>query len=70
MKEFISVTVAFVLVVALALYMYIANNKTDVSIIKYENAQEILIKDNQQLKLELQELKNEVHLTDSMYHKN
>lgn len=70
MKEFISVTVAFVLVVALALYMYIANNKTDVSIIKYENAQELLIKDNQQLKLELQELKNEVHLTDSMYHKN
>jgi hypothetical protein len=70
MKEFISVTVAFVLVVALALYMYIANNNTDVSIIKYENAQEILIKDNQQLKLELQELKNEVHLTDSMYHKN
>jgi hypothetical protein len=70
MKEFISVTVAFVLVVALALYMYIANNKTDVSIIKYENAQELLIKDNQQLKLELQELKNEVHLTDSIYHKN
>ena len=70
MKEFISVTVAFVLVVALALYMYIANNKTDVSIIKYENAQELLIKDNQQLKLELQELKNEVHLTDSLYHKN
>jgi hypothetical protein len=70
MKEFISVTVAFVLVVALALYMYIANNKTDLSIIKYENAQELLIKDNQQLKLELQELKNEVHLTDSIYHKN
>jgi hypothetical protein len=69
MKEFISVTVAFVLVVALALYMYIANNKTDVSIIKYQNAQEILIKDNQQLKLQLQELKNQVHLTDSMYHK-
>jgi phage-related holin len=66
MKEFISVTVAFVLVVALALYMYIAN----VSIIKYENAQELLIKDNEQLKLELQELKNEVHLTDSLYHKN
>ena len=70
MKEFITVIVAFILVVGLALYMYIGNNKADVSIIKYENAQEILIKDNQQLKLELQELKNEVHLTDSIYHKN
>jgi cell division protein YceG involved in septum cleavage len=70
MKEFITVIVAFILVVGLALYMYIGNNKADVSIIKYENAQELLIKDNQQLKLELQELKNEVHLTDSIYHKN
>ena len=70
MKEFITVIVAFILVVGLALYMYISNNKADVSIIKYENAQQILIKDNEEIKFQLEELKNEVHLTDSIYHKN
>jgi cell division protein FtsN len=69
MKEFITIVVAFILVVALALYMYIGNKKSDVSIIQYENVQEALIKDNEELKRELQELKNQVHLTDSIYHK-
>jgi cell division protein FtsN len=69
MKEFITIVVAFILVVALALYMYIGNKKSDVSIIQYKNVQEALIKDNQDLKRELLELKNQVHLTDSIYHK-
>jgi cell division protein YceG involved in septum cleavage len=69
MKEFITIVLAFILVVALALYMYIGNKKSDISIIKYENVQEILIKDNEELKRELKELKKQVHITDSLYHK-
>ena len=69
MKEFITIIIAFILVVALALYMYIGNKKSDISIIQYENVQKVLIKDNEDLKRELQELKNQVHITDSLYHK-
>ena len=69
MKEFITIVLAFILVVALALYMYIGNKKSDISIIQYENVQEILIKDNEELKSELQELKKQVRITDSLYHK-
>jgi cell division protein FtsN len=69
MKEFITIIIAFILVVALALYMYIGNKKSDISIIQYENVQELLIKDNEELKRELKELKKQVNLTDSLYHK-
>jgi hypothetical protein len=69
MKEFITIVVAFILVVALSLYMYIGNKKSDTSIIQYEDVQKVLIKDNEELKRELAELKKQVNLTDSLYHK-
>jgi hypothetical protein len=68
MKEFITIAVAFFLVVSLALYMYISNHKSNIPTIQYEQLKEV-IKDNEQLKLELKELKNQIHLTDSLYHK-
>ena len=69
MKEFITIVVAFILVVALAFYMYITNQKSDISTIEYKNVQQLLIKDNEELKRELAELKKQVNLTDSLYHK-
>jgi cell division protein FtsN len=69
MKEFITITIAFFMVVALSLYMYINNQKNNISFIQYEKTQEILLKDNEQLKRELEELKNHIHTTDSIYHK-
>jgi hypothetical protein len=69
MKEFITITIAFFMVVALSLYMYINNQKNNISFIQYEKTQEILLKDNEQLKRELEELKNHIHTTDSVYHK-
>jgi cell division protein FtsN len=69
MKEFITIVVAFILVVALALYMYIGNKKSDISILQYENVQQALIKDNEELKSDLKELENHVHIMDSIYHK-
>jgi peptidoglycan hydrolase CwlO-like protein len=69
MKEFITIAVAFFLVIALSFYMYISNSKSNSSMVTYEKLQIQLEKDNEQLKFELNELKNHISKIDSIYHK-
>lgn len=69
MKEFITIAVAFFLVIGLSFYMYISNQKSNNSIIEYEKLQMQLEKDNEELKIELKELKNHISKIDSIYHK-
>lgn len=70
MKEFITVVVAFILVIALAFYMHISNQNHSISIIENYKIQELIMKKNEELRTELEELKNHVHAMDSIYHKN
>jgi hypothetical protein len=70
MKEFITVVVAFILVIGLAFYMHISNQKHNISVIENYKIQDLIIQKNVELRNELEELKNHVHAMDSIYHKN
>ena len=69
MKEFITVAVAFILVIGLSMYMYMSNQKHTISMTESQKIKELIMEKNEELRSELEELKNHVHITDSLYHK-
>lgn len=69
MKEQVIVAIAFLLVVALAMYMYASNQKHSIAIIETKKLEEVLTKKNQELQNKVDELTKHVYLMDSLYHK-
>lgn len=73
MKELITIATAFIIVVALALFLYISTEKHSTSIIEINKMDEVITKNNErydEMKVELEALKAHVFEMDSIYHKN
>lgn len=69
MKEFITIVVSFLVVVALAFYMYISAQKHSIAVLESKELEELMKKNNDDLKNEIQELREHIKLMDSLYHK-
>lgn len=69
MKELVTVASAFVIVVALAIYMFEGNQKHTTSVSKNQDLQELVEKNHEELKQELETLKLHIAEVDSIYHK-
>lgn len=69
MKELITVAASFLIVVALAFYMYVANEKHSVAVIKTEELNQVVEKKYEELKLEIEAVKAHASEIDSIYHK-
>ena len=51
------------------MYMYMSNQKHTISMTESQKIKELIMEKNEELRSELEELKNHVHITDSIYHK-
>lgn len=69
MKELVTIAASFLVVVALAFYMYVSNQKHSIAVIENKKLEEVVNKNHDELKQELEELKGHVLLMDSIYHK-
>lgn len=72
MKELITVAASFVIVVGLALFMYVGNKDHSTAVLKAQELKELLDTNQKQvedLKIELELLKQHVYEMDSIYHK-
>lgn len=69
MKEFITIISAFLVVVAFSFYMYVSNQKETIAKIQAKELEEVMKKNNEELKLKIQELENHIRMMDSIYHK-
>jgi peptidoglycan hydrolase CwlO-like protein len=69
MKELIAVSASFLIVVALAFYMYTGNEKHTTAVIKNKELNEVVEKNYSELKAELESLKLHIAETDSIYHR-
>lgn len=72
MKELITVAASFIIVVALALYMYVSNQNHSTAVIKNQELNEVVEKNYNELndlKAEVEGLKQHVRDMDSIYHK-
>jgi len=72
MKELITVAASFIIVVALALYMYVSNQNHSTAVIKNHELNEVVEKNYNELndlKAEVEDLKQHVRDMDSIYHK-
>lgn len=65
----IMVATSFLIVVALAFYMYVSTQKHSVAVVENNKLHEIVVKNHEELKQELESLKTHIHTTDSIYHK-
>jgi peptidoglycan hydrolase CwlO-like protein len=70
MRDFITIASAFLVVVALAFYMYVSNQSNSTSLKEAKKVEEIMIKNDEDLRKEIDELKNHIHKMDSIYHNN
>jgi peptidoglycan hydrolase CwlO-like protein len=68
MRDFITIAAAFLVVVALAFYMYVSNQKNSTSLKEAKKVEELMIKNYENLKNEIEQLKNHIHMMDSIYH--
>jgi len=68
MRDFITIACAFLVVVALAFYMYVSNQKNSTSVKEAKKLEELFIKNNEDLKKEIEQLKRHIQLIDSIYH--
>lgn len=68
MKELIAVAASFLIVVAMAFYMYAGNEKHTTAVIKNRELNEVVEKNYSELKSELDSLKHHIQVTDSIYH--
>jgi len=68
MRDFITIAAAFLVVVALAFYMYVSNQKNSTSLKEAKKVEELMIKNDENLKNEIEQLKNHIHMMDSIYH--
>lgn len=69
MKELITVAASFVIVVALAIYMYEGNQKHTTAVVKNNDLEQVVEKNHEELKEELESLKTHIAEVDSIYHK-
>lgn len=69
MKELITVASAFIIVVGLALFMYTGNQKHTNAVISSQELKEVVEKNYQEHKAELEAIKLHLNETDSIYHK-
>ena len=69
MRELVTVAAAFVIVVALAFYMYIGAQKHSTLVFETKELHEVVEKNNEDLKAELNALRIHVEAMDSIYHK-
>jgi len=70
MRDFITIASAFLVVVALAFYMYVSNQSNSTSLKEAKKVEELMIKNDENLKNEIEQLKNHIHMMDSIYHNN
>ncbi len=68
MKELITVASAFVIVVGLALFMYSGNQKHTTAVHQLKELNEIVEKNNNELREEIIVLKSHIRETDSIFH--
>ena len=69
MKELLTIATSFLVVVALAFYMYVSNQKHSIAVTQNTKLEEVVNKNHEELKQELEALKTHVALMDSIYHK-
>lgn len=69
MKELLTIATSFLVVVALAFYMYVSNQKHSIAVVENQRLEEVVKKNNDDLKQELEELRTHVQQMDSIYHK-
>lgn len=69
MKEFVTIASAFLVVVGLAFYMYVSNQKHSISIKNDEKIEEMMTKNDNEIRKEIQILKAHIYIIDSIYHK-
>lgn len=69
MKELITVASGFIIVVGLALFMYIGNQKHTTAVMQNKELNDVVEKYNSEIKAELEAIKQHLRETDSIYHK-
>lgn len=69
MKELVTVASAFIIVVGLAIFMYSGNQKHTTAVMKNQELNEVVEKNYQELKAEIEALKVHSAEIDSIYHK-
>lgn len=69
MKELITVVAGFLIVVALALFMYVGNQKHTTAVIQNKELNQVVDKNHLELKEQLDNLEAHVAKMDSIYHK-
>ena len=69
MKELITVVAGFLIVVALALFMYVGNQKHTTAVIQNKELNQVVEKNHLELKEQLDNLEAHVAKMDSIYHK-
>jgi hypothetical protein len=69
MRELVTVASAFVIVVGLAIFMYTGNQKHSTAVLEARELNELVKKNHDELKEEIQTIKTHLHETDSIYHK-
>ncbi len=70
MKEMITVAASFLIVVALAFYMYVSTQKHSIAVVETQKLEEKVSKNYEELKSEVAWLKQHTRQVDSIFHKN
>lgn len=66
----ITVAASFLIVVALAFYMYVSTQKHSIAVVETQKLEEKVSKNHEELKNELVWLRQHIHEVDSIFHKN
>lgn len=69
MRELVTVASAFVIVVGLAIFMYTGNQKHTTAVMENKELNEVVQKNYDELKAEIDALKAHIAEVDSIYHK-
>jgi hypothetical protein len=69
MRELVTVASAFVIVVGLAIFMYTGNQKHSTAVLEARELNDVVKKNHDDLKNEIESIKAHLHETDSIYHK-
>lgn len=69
MKELVTVAAGFIIVVGLALFMFIGNQKHTTAVMQNKELNDVVEKNHSELKAEIEELRQHIRETDSIYHK-
>lgn len=69
MRELITVSAAFIIVTCLALFMYVGNQKHTSEVLKTKELNELVDRNHDELKTELDAIKAHMAQVDSIYHK-